>query len=311
MSSPSVPTRCGTVALIGLPNAGKSTLLNGLLGQKLSIVSNKPQTTRNRVVGVVTRAPVQAVLLDTPGIHDARTRLNEAMVEIAREALQEADTACWVVDAKRLSERVEQRRDTWHIGMQSIAALVPQNVTVALNKVDIVHKPLLLPIIALFQEKLPFATCVPVSAESGDGLDRLFDAWAPKLPPGPFLFDADAVTDQPERFFVAELIREKVFRHTHEELPYAAAVEIEKYTEPGPDAPSGAQVEIFARIIVERPGQKAIVVGRGGEMIKKIGTEARKDINALLGARVHLELHVSVEPDWTRDPRRIAQLQSS
>lgn len=305
--------KSGTIALVGRPNAGKSTLLNAILGQKLSIVSNRPQTTRNRIVGIHNEDGMQAVLVDTPGLHQPRDRINKAMVGAATESLAGVDVTTWVVDGRRVFERVRDGKPPWHKGHDAILRIIEArdagSLVVAINKVDKVPRPQLLPILAAFAERLPGATFVPVSALKKDGLDRLRGAWRDLLPEGPPLYPDDMLTDQTERFIVSELIREKVFRLTRQEVPYGTAVVIENFDER--EAREGQErgvVSIFARIYVEREPQRGILIGKGGKMLKQIGSEARQDIEALLDTRIHLELHVTVNPDWTRNPRVLHRL---
>lgn len=305
--------RAGTVALVGRPNAGKSTLLNALLGQKLSIVSHRPQTTRNRIVGVLSEPDWQAVLVDTPGLHRPTDRINKAMVGAAQDSLVGVDATVWVVDARRVFERVRDGRPAFHKGHAAIQRLIEDRrsgtVVIALNKVDQVPRPQLLPILAAFSERVPGVALVPISALKADGLDRLKEVVLAALPEGPPLYPEDQLTDQTERFLVAELVREKVFHLTRNEVPYGTAVVVEEFTEH--EAKEGHDrgfVHIFARINVERDSQRGILIGKGGQMLKRIGTEARRDVEALLGTRVHLELHVSVSRDWTRNPRVLRAL---
>ncbi len=301
----------GTIALVGRPNAGKSTLLNHVLGVRLAATSSKPQTTRNRVVGIHTADDLQAVLVDTPGLHRAKSRMNRAMVGAARSAMGEVDLICWVVDAARIAGR-RSDRPVLHPGLEQIAELITsagsRPPVVALNKVDVMRKPDLLPIMAAFHERLPGAELVPVSSLKGSNVDRLVEAWRRGLPAGEALYPAGTVSDQPERFAVGELIREKVFRLTHQEVPYQTAVIIEGWEERAEGEEGRGVVVVFARILVERDSQRGLIIGKGGEKLKQIGTRARADIEALLGTRIHLDLHVSVKRDWTRNPRLLREL---
>lgn len=307
----SPPHRAGFVALVGRPNAGKSTLLNQVLGQKLSIVSAKPQTTRNRVVGIHTEPGLQAVLIDTPGIHLARSRLNKAMVQTAVTTLSEVDVVCWVIDVVPAAAAFEKGRPLMGKGEHELARMIaqaePPLVTVALNKVDLVSRPLVLPVMQAVAELLPDAVLVPISAMKGDGVPVLLEQWRQALPEGPAPYPAEQLTDAPERFIVAELIREKIFHLTQQEVPYSTAVEIELFDE---DEREGdrPRVHIMARILVERDSQKGIIIGKGGAMLKQVGTLARKEIERLLGASVFLELHVSVHPKWTSSGRALREL---
>ena len=295
----------GSVAIIGRPNAGKSTLLNRILGQKVAITSNKPQTTRNRIIGIHTADNVQVVLVDTPGIHFAKTRLNRAMVTIAKDSLDNVEAVCVVVDAPRAHEQWPTGAAGISPALEHIAVVVDEAgelpVSIALNKIDQLPKEKLLPLMAGLHERLPTADIFPISALKGRGIKPLLAHWAATLPEGPAMFPEDQVMDGTERFLVSELIREKIFRMTRQEVPYSTGVEIEQFTEE--DRPDGIPfVEIYAKIIVERRPQKGILIGKGGSMLKRIGTAARKDIARLLGARVHLNLHVSVVERWTEKP---------
>lgn len=311
--APGPTLRAGFIGLIGRPNAGKSTLLNQVLGTKLAITSDKPQTTRNRIAGVHTTEGLQVVLVDTPGIHAARARLNRAMVEVATAVMDEVDALCWVIDCVPLADRASKGKPVLDGGLEAIATMIEQGpsrpLIVVVNKADRVHKPLLLPVLAALAERLPEATLIPHSALKGRRVEALESAWRACLPEGPPLFPEDTLTDVSERFLVAELVREKVFRLTSKEVPYSTAVEIEKW-EQRPDTEDGRRgvIVIYARIIVERDGQKRIVVGKGGQVIKRIGTEARKEAERLLDTRVHLELHVAVEEGWSQSPRMLREL---
>ena len=290
--------KAGFVALVGRPNAGKSTLLNRFAGQKLAIVSDKPQTTRHRILGVRHSADTQMVFIDTPGIHKPMHRMNRRMVEAATSALGDADVIVLVVDATQPSGA----------GDRFVLDLVRSAGTpalVALNKVDQVQKPALLPLIASYADAAPFRAIVPVSALTGDGVDALEREILAALPDGDPLYPEEYLTDQTERTLAAELIREKVLRHTHDELPYTTAVTIDRFEEP---AEPGGLTRIFASILVEQPSQKPIVVGKGGDMIKRIGTEARRDLEAMLDGRVYLDLHVKVRGDWRDDERLLDEI---
>ncbi|MEZ5320135.1 MAG: GTPase Era [Vicinamibacterales bacterium] len=285
--------KAGFVALVGRPNAGKSTLLNRFAGQKIAIVSDKPQTTRHRITGVRHTAAGQMVFVDTPGIHKPVHRMNQRMVEAATAALREADVIVLVVDATERPGR----------GDQFVADLVRRSarpVVVALNKVDLVHKPALLPLMAYYGA-IEARAIVPVSAAKGEGVPVLEAEILAALPEGEPLYPAEYFTDQTERTLAAELVREKVLRHTHDELPYSTAVVIDRFEEPERE---GGLTRIFASILVDHDSQKPIVVGKGGAMIKRIGTEARRDLEQMLGGQVHLELHVKVRSDW-RDNERL------
>jgi GTP-binding protein Era len=298
--------RAGTVALVGRPNAGKSTLLNQILGTHLAIVSDKPQTTRNRVVGVHTAPDYQIVFVDTPGIHDARGRMNRAMVEVARGAMGEVDTVCWVIDGERAVEQAKANAPILHRGLDTVKEMLaqvgPPPTVIAINKADRCPKPWLLPVIAELSTILPNVEVVPISARTGDGVPELLNLLSSRLPIKPALHTAETVTTNPERFVIGELIREKVFHLTWQEVPYGTAVEVERMEEEEAEG-GGTRTAIYARIFVEREGQKGVIIGKGGVMLREIGTRARKDIAAMLGTRVYLELHVSVVDRWTENAR--------
>lgn len=301
--------RCGRVALVGAPNAGKSTLLNRAVGAHVAITSSKPQTTRDRIVGVVTRGDAQLVLVDTPGLHQGPTELNRAMIRQADAALDEADALSICLDAIPLARRVEAERPPLDDGLLALATrteALGRPVVVALNKVDVVPKPLLLPVLAALATAWPRATLLPISALTGDGVDRWLDALVPLLPEGPHAFDAETYTTETERALVAEIVREKVFHFTEKEIPYSTAVEVLLFDEDNRE--TEGRIRILADVIVERDSQKGIIIGAGGEMLKRIGTAARKDIAVLLGARVHLELHVKVEKDWSRSAKGLRRV---
>ena len=295
----------GTVGLIGRPNAGKSTLLNALVGAKISAVSRRPQTTRSRVAGVYTTDTMQAVLWDTPGLHEAFTPLNTYMVREAEHVLGDVDAICWLVDALPLSRAAATDKNILDAGLIALMdKLRGRKLVVALNKVDACEKHWLLPVIAELGKV--GAPIVPISASKNQGLDLLVEEWRKLLPEQPALYPPDHVTDALERQICAELIRERVFENTEQEVPYATAVEIEKFDETARE--SEGIVRIHARILVEKPSQKAIVIGKGGSMIKKIGTEARVALADLLDCKVRLDLFVVVEKDWTRSPAALRGL---
>jgi GTP-binding protein Era len=278
--------RSGFVSLVGRPNTGKSTLLNALVGQKIAIVADQPQTTRTSIQGVVTRPEAQIVFVDTPGIHKADSPLNKRLMDTVRAALEERDLLLLVVDAAR--PLGEEDRRTVDLVRKSGTPVV-----LVLNKIDLLkEKARLLPLISEYKEIHEFADYVPVSAVKGDGLEDLRQVILTCLPEGPAYFPEDYVTDQPERYLAAELIREKVLHATRREVPHAVAVMVDKWEEtPG-------ITRIYATIRVEREGQKAIVIGTGGAMLKKIGTLARQEMERLFGIRIYLDLHVRVEPAW-------------
>lgn len=278
--------RSGFVSLIGLPNGGKSTLLNALVGQKIAIVADKPQTTRTSIQGVLTLPGAQVVFLDTPGIHKADSPINKRMMGAVRAALEERDLLLFVADATRgFGERERQAVD--------LARKPNVPVILALNKIDLVkEKGLLLPLLESYQKAYDFAEYIPLSAKRGYGLDVLREAIVQRLPEGPEYFPEDYVTDQPERFLAAELVREKALLATRAEVPHAVAVIVDRWEE------TGTLTRIYATIRVERDGQKAILIGAKGATLKKIGSEARADMEKLLGVRIYLDLHVRVQPDW-------------
>lgn len=286
-------TRAGFVAILGAPNAGKSTLLNRLVGAKLAAVSPKAQTTRFRIRGIVMRGASQIVLVDTPGIFAPRRLLDRAMVKAAWSGAADADIALLLVDAKAgftdaVRAIVERLRDTG------------RTLWLALNKVDLVAPPRLLPLARDLNAAAPFAETFMISAETGDGVDRLLDRLAEAMPEGPFLFPEDELSDQPDRLLAAEIVREQIYRQTHEEVPYGTTVETETWEE----RPDGA-VTIRAAIVVAREGQKAIVIGKGGARLKAIGAAARAELERELDRRVHLFLHVLVRERWDEERSRL------
>ncbi|MBI5643050.1 MAG: GTPase Era [Deltaproteobacteria bacterium] len=283
--------RSGFISIIGRPNAGKSTLLNAILGEKISIVSDKPQTTRNIIRGVKNLPECQIVFIDTPGIHKGRGLLNEYMVREALSALHDVDGILYLVEADKPVTRDD------HFIMEGLKGLECP-VILGVNKVDKVDKRQLLPLIQEFSKVFPFKEIVPVSALKADGVDTLIRLFSEILPEGPKYFPEDILTDQPERFVVAELIREKVFHLTKEEVPYSVAVVIERFEE----KKGGKLISISAAINVERDSQKGIIIGKGASMLKRIGKYARLDIEKLLGADVYLELFVRVQKEWTKSP---------
>ena len=292
-------TKSGIVTLAGRPNAGKSTLMNHLLEEKVAIVSDKPQTTRHVLIGILSDRRGQIVFHDTPGMHRPLHRLNRQMVRGAREALSHADVACLVVDAS-------QAFGAGEAFMLDLMSRVEVPRVLVLNKIDLVSKPKLLPRIERYAAKLAFDEIVPASALHGDGTDRVLEAFWRLLPHGEPLYDPDLLTLHPERFLAAERIREKVLERTHKELPFTTAVVIDRW-EPVPER---ELLRIHATILVERPGQKKIVIGRGGATVKAIGTAARLDLEEFLERRVYLELFVKVEPRWREKRRVLAALDS-
>jgi GTP-binding protein Era len=291
MSAPS-KTSCGFFALIGAPNVGKSTLVNRIVGAKVSIVSPKVQTTRTRVLGITIREQSQIIFIDTPGIFAPKRRLDRAMVASAWGGASDADGVILLVGAKRgISADTRLIMD----------GLKKQNrqVMLGINKIDLVKKPILLDLAATLTETGLFTEIFMISAETGDGVDDLLDNLTEQLPQGPWMFPEDQISDMPSRLLAAEITREKVYLQLHQELPYAVTVETEKW-EQGDDG----SAKVNQIIYVQKPGQKAIVLGKGGAKIKKIGEMARKELEDLLGHRVHLFLFVKVRENWGEDPER-------
>jgi GTP-binding protein Era len=285
-------------AILGLPNAGKSTLMNRMLGMRLMAVSPKPQTTRNRVLGVKNSAggSAQVVFIDTPGAQRGPGALRQYMREQTLAAAGDCDVALLLVDAADPIQRApDAMREGSAAALEELTRTVRAPLLLALNKVDRVAKPALLPALEAWHATGRFEELVPISALTGDGLDRLEEALVARLPEGPHLYPEDMVTDRAERFLAAELVREQIFRQLGDELPYAAAVVVEEFRE----RPDKGDVVISAVVHVERPSQKGIVVGKGGQRIKAIGKAGREAIAQLLGCPVHLLLHVVVTPDWS------------
>ncbi|MGH7356055.1 MAG: GTPase Era [Candidatus Rokuibacteriota bacterium] len=284
--------RAGFVSLLGRPNVGKSTLLNRLVGEKLAIVSPRPQTTRNRITGITHRPDAQIVFVDTPGLHPGRGRLADFMLKTATRAAEEVDLVCLVVDAAAP-------------GGPDDLVLGPLRgfdgpVFCVLNKVDLVrHKDRILPLIDRWQKAHAFAEILPISATDGTNCDRLLDRIVERLPEHPPFFPADATSDQPETFWVAEVIRERIFHLTHQEVPYAAAVRVESLTE----TKRPERLDIRATIFVEAESQKGIMIGKGAAMLKRIGTDARRELERFFGVSVFLGLTVQVRKNWRRDER--------
>ncbi len=286
--------RAGFVAIVGRPNVGKSTLLNQLLGQKVAIVSPKPQTTRGRILGVLTRPGAQLAFLDTPGLHEGRGLLNQRMVRRAREAMEEADVVLWVLDA------VDGVTAEDEALARELAALGPR-LCIALNKNDKLKKNDLLPILARLDQLLPGIDVVPISASERLNFAELLRELERRLPESPPLYEADQFTDQTETALVAEMVREQVILQTRHEVPYAVAVTVDRFED------KENVTVIHATIHVERESQKPILIGHKGSKIKAIGQAARKEIEALLGRRVYLELFVRVQEGWTKDERRLRE----
>ena len=291
------PFRSGTIAIVGRPNVGKSTLLNQLLGEKVAIVTPKPQTTRNRITGIRTTERSQMVFLDTPGIHRAHSLMNRRMVDVALQTLHEVDAVLWLLD---VHERIgpEDERIA-----QALRELKSQ-VMILLNKIDLVSKGKLLPLIQRCSELLPGKEIVPISALKGENLELLLGLIEKALPDGPRYFPEGEFTDQSERFIAAERIREKVFLLTREEIPYGVAVTIDEFTE----KEERNLVVIKATIHTERDSHKPILIGKRGAMLKEIGKRAREELESLLGCKIFLELFIRVDKGWTQDPRALTEM---
>lgn len=286
--------KSGFVSIIGRPNVGKSTLLNGIIGEKIVITSDKPQTTRNRIQGIHNIPGGQIVFIDTPGIHKSRSRLNRNMVDVAMSAISGVDLLLLVVDGSASVDEAFVR---------DVLAGVKTPVVLVLNKIDLLkNKGVLFEKITAYSSLHPFREVVPISAGTGNGVERLVEAITAYIPEGPALFPDDILTDMPEKFIVAEMIREKVFRLTQKEIPYSTAVEVESFTER-----ENGVVAISAAIVLERDTQKGIIIGRRGEMLKRIGSQARQDIERLLGTRVFLELFVKVEENWSERTSKLRE----
>ncbi len=289
--------KSGFVSLIGKPNAGKSTLLNRLVGQKLAIVSPRPQTTRNRITGILHRPDAQVVFVDTPGLHTGGGRLGDFMLQTARRAVEDVDAVCLVVDAT-------DRAAPDDLVLAPLRAYGGPAVC-ALNKIDLVQpKAALLPLLERWHAAHPFRALIPISAADGTGCEALLEVLLGALPEHPPFFPADATSDQPETFWAAEVIREQIFHFTHQEVPYAAAVRVEELVErSNPD-----RVYIRAMIFVEQDSQKGILIGKGGGMLKRIGTAARRQLEAFFGIAVFVDLHVQVRHNWRKDERALREL---
>jgi len=287
--------RSGFVTIIGRPNVGKSTLVNRLVGHKVSIVTSRPQTTRNRIQGIVNRPNAQVILVDTPGIHRADTALARQMMDEVNHALEGIDILAVMIDASeglRHEDRLALERGRHHRGP----------LFLLLNKIDRMSKPALLPLLEVCSREAQFTEMIPVSALTEDGVSLVLDRLVASLPEGEPLFPADQFTDQPERFLAGEIVREKAMRATRQEVPQAMAVLVENFDE------DPKLLRISVTIQVEREGQKGILIGRGGQTLKEIATAARKELEEILGIKVFLEVRVKVQPNWRDDPRRVQQL---
>lgn len=280
---------------MGRPNVGKSTLLNSILGEKIAAVSPTPQTTRKRVLGIRTTDRAQLIFIDTPGIHKPLHKLGDFMIREARASLEDADLILFLVEPEKPG-----RGDLYVL---DLIRSLGKPVILLINKIDRVRKPSLLPLIDAWKELHPFTEIMPISALDGNGVEPLVDLIASRLPPGPQLYPDDVGTDQTERMITAEIIREKIVGETKDEVPHAVAVEISAWTAP-PEGP----VSVYAVIYVEREGQKGIIIGRKGALLKKIGTTARKEIEHLIGRKVYLELWVKARKDWRSDLRTLKEL---
>lgn len=285
--SPAPGFRSGFVSILGRPNAGKSTLLNALVGQKISIVADKPQTTRTAIQGVMNSPGAQVIFVDTPGIHRSDTSINKRMMDAVRASLDERDLMIYVADGTHLHFTKEDER--------ALGILRPDGppVILAVNKTDALKSRAdILQVLDEYRKRYTFAEYLPISAVKGEGIDRLVAEVVKRLPEGPEYFPPDHITDQPARFLAAELIREKILQTTHQEVPHSVAIIIDQWEE------SPRLIKIFATIYVERDGQKAIVIGAKGASLKRTGTEARLEMEALFGVKVYLDLHVKVEHEW-------------
>ncbi len=279
--------KSGFVSIVGRPNVGKSTFLNQVLGKKIAIMSDKPQTTRNKIQGVITDTESQTIFIDTPGIHKPKHKLGEFMTDLAIGTLNEVDLVMFMVNATEKFGRGDQY-------IIEELKKVKQPVFLVINKIDLLTKEELLNLITSFESEYEFAGIIPISALTGANVDRLLDVIKSYLPEGPQFYPSDHITDHPERFIISELVREKVLHLTHEEVPHSVAVVVDKI-----EPVEGKNViDVMATIIVERPSQKGILIGKGGQMLKQIGVLARKDMQGLLGTKVYLELWVKVQKDW-------------
>jgi GTP-binding protein Era len=283
--------KTGFVSFIGRPNAGKSTLLNRLVGTKLAIVSDKPQTTRNRILGVKNYPDAQVVFLDTPGIHRPLHRMNVRMVDAAMDTMREVDVLGLVVDVTEPPGKGDRF-------VLDLVKDVQVRVFLILNKNDLIKKTKLLPLMEQYGALGHFAEIVPISAGTGDNVDRLERIILDRLPEGEPLYPPDYLTDQPERFFAGEIVREKLLQFTHSEIPFSSAVVVDRFEEPSAET---RVLKLYCTIVVERESQKPIIVGRGGDMIKRIGTAAREDLEKFFDTRVFLDLHVRVKSEWRED----------
>jgi len=289
--------KSGFVAIVGAPNVGKSTLLNQVLGEKISITSKKPQTTRNRILGVVHRPASQLIFLDTPGVHRAKHPLNIRIVETALSALGNVDIVLVMIDVSNPDTESEAF-------IVKKLQEIKRPVVLVLNKIDLIKKPALLTIMDNWTKFYPFEAIIPISAILGDQIEELIKAIETLMPKGPAYFPEETITDLPERFIAAEMIREKVFRLTGQEIPYSTAVTVDSFSE----KKKRSLVKIDATIHVERSSQKGMVIGKNGSMLKMIGTEARKEIERMVGTKVFLKLFVRVHKNWSKDTKALRRL---
>jgi GTP-binding protein Era len=290
------PFKSGFIAIIGAPNVGKSTLLNQILGEKISITSERPQTTRNRIMGVLHRPNAQFIFLDTPGVHHTRKKMNKRMIRVALSTLADVDQILYLTDAARRDQESDE------LLLKTLAS-IDKPVILAINKIDIVqNRKDILPLIEAWGERHDFAAIVPISALKNIQVEDLLDEMLALLPEGPGFFPEDTITDQPARFIASEMIREKVFRLTSREVPYSVAVTIDAFKE----RPEKRRVDIEATIHVERDSQKGILIGKGGTMLKRIGSAARMDIQRMTGTQVFLRLWVRVRKNWSRNAGQLS-----
>jgi len=290
--------KSGFVSFIGRPNAGKSTLLNKIVGTKLAIVSDKPQTTRTRILGVKNYPDAQVVFLDTPGIHRPLHRMNVRMVDTAVDTIRQVDVLGLVVDATEPPGKGDQF-------VRDLVKNAKIPVLLLLNKIDLMKKNRLLPIIEHYATDGTFAEILPISASTGENLDRLERVVIDRLPEGEALYPADYLTDQPERFMAAEIVREKLLQFTRDEIPFSSAVVVDKFEEP---EPGSKLLRLYCSIVVDRESQKPIIIGRGGDMIKRIGTAAREELERFFDLKVYLDLHVRVKSEWREDEHLLGEL---
>ncbi|HZR46501.1 MAG TPA: GTPase Era [Candidatus Manganitrophaceae bacterium] len=292
-----MPYRSGFISIIGRPNVGKSTLLNHILGQKISIISDKPQTTRNRILGVKHLPNAQMVFFDTPGIHKARTKLNQRMVQAALASLEEVDLVLFLIEPD-LEPGEGDLFIAEHLGKIRTPKIL------VMNKIDLVKKERMIPLLDFFNKKGGFSEIIPISALHGENVDRLVEMALSFLPEGEPYFPEDVVTDQPVRFLAAEIIREKLIERTRDEVPYAIAVQIEEFKEDEAKNLSTIRAVLF----VERESQKGILIGQGGKMLKEVGTAARQELETLLGAKIFLQLWVKTKKGWSKDDAFLSEM---